>query len=176
LKGLQFNHNLKKEFYLTITFEGPTYNTANLCEPILRSLPEWFGIEEDLRQYVSDIETLPTFLVKENGKVVCFLSLKLHNSQAAEVYVMGVLQTLQGKGIGRELMRKAEEWLSKEGVTYLQVKTLGPSCEDENYARTRAFYEAIDFVPLEELKQIWDEANPCLIMVKKLDVSIPVKN
>ncbi|MCJ7695233.1 MAG: hypothetical protein MUO40_07370, partial [Anaerolineaceae bacterium] len=74
------------------------------------------------------------------------------------------------------LMWQAEAWLYGQGVLYLQVKTLGPSCEDENYAGTRAFYEAMGFVPLEELAQIWDEANPCLIMVKKLDTAIPAKN
>jgi hypothetical protein len=30
------------------------------------------------------------------------------------------------------------------------------------------FYEAVGFKPLEETSQIWDEHNPCLIMVKKL--------
>jgi ribosomal protein S18 acetylase RimI-like enzyme len=50
----------------------------------------------------------------------------------------------------------------------MQVKTLGPSNPDPGYARTRAFYEALGFRPLEELKQIWDEQNPCLIMVKQL--------
>jgi hypothetical protein len=50
----------------------------------------------------------------------------------------------------------------------MQVKTLGPSRLDEHYAKTRAFYEAMGFRPLEEFKQIWDENNPCLVMVKRL--------
>jgi hypothetical protein len=45
--------------------------------------------------------------------------------------------------------------------------TLGPSCPDEGYTRTRGFYEARGFVGLEELHDLWDE-NPCLIMVKRL--------
>jgi ribosomal protein S18 acetylase RimI-like enzyme len=49
----------------------------------------------------------------------------------------------------------------------MQVKTLGPSRPDEHYAKTRAFYEALGFRPLEEFKQIWDENNPCLVMVKR---------
>jgi hypothetical protein len=43
-----------------------------------------------------------------------------------------------------------------------------PSVTDEHYARTRAFYQAMGFRPLEEFKQIWDEANPCGLMVKYL--------
>ena len=37
-----------------------------------------------------------------------------------------------------------------------------------NRDRTRLFYEAMDFRPLEELKTLWGERLPCLIMVKKL--------
>ena len=66
------------------------------------------------------------------------------------------------------LNRAAEAWLREQAVEYLQVKTLGPSREDAGYARTRAFYIALNFRPLEELKQLWDEHNPCLIMVKRL--------
>ncbi len=50
----------------------------------------------------------------------------------------------------------------------LQVKTLGPSHPDEHYARTRRFYESRGFRPLEEIDSIWDETNPCLIMVKRI--------
>jgi hypothetical protein len=52
-------------------------------------------------------------------------------------------------------------------VTLVQVKTLGPSRPDANYARTRLFYEASGFQPLEELHGLWG-ANPCLIMIKVL--------
>jgi hypothetical protein len=48
------------------------------------------------------------------------------------------------------------------------VKTLGPSRRSERYERTRRFYEARGFVPLEELAGFWDENNPCLILVKHL--------
>jgi len=53
------------------------------------------------------------------------------------------------------------------GVEYLQVKTLGPSRPDDNYAATRAFYESVGFRPLEETS-LWGDVNPCLFMVKKL--------
>jgi coenzyme F420-0:L-glutamate ligase/coenzyme F420-1:gamma-L-glutamate ligase len=46
------------------------------------------------------------------------------------------------------------------------VKTLGPSRPDREYGRTRAFYEALGFVALEELHDLWDEDNPALILLK----------
>jgi hypothetical protein len=53
-------------------------------------------------------------------------------------------------------------------TTQPKVKTLGPTHSDPGYARTRAFYLAVGFRPLEEFGLIWDEGNPCLIMVKRL--------
>jgi GNAT superfamily N-acetyltransferase len=147
---------------------GPYFEKATVCIPILRSLPEWFGIESAIVHYSTEIDILPTFLASEAGRVIGFLSLKQHTPYSAEVYVMAVLQEAHRKGIGRTLMSSSQDWLKSCGVQYLQVKTLGPSHPDESYAKTRSFYEAVGFKPLEEFKQIWDEHNPCLIMIKKL--------
>jgi hypothetical protein len=65
-------------------------------------------------------------------------------------------------------MHQAQVRLKNQGVENLQVKTLSPSRSDENYAKTRAFYQAMGFTPLEEFPQIWDENNPCLILIMRL--------
>ena len=153
---------------MNFTIEGPQFNTSAVCTPILRSLSDWFGIEEAILQYSTEMDSSPTFLACESDQVIGFLSLKQHNPYSAEVYVMGVLQGAHHNGIGQALMVKAEGWLRGHGVEYLQVKTLGLSHPDKNYAKTRAFYLACGFRPLEELRQIWDEHNPCLILVKRL--------
>lgn len=147
---------------------GPQFETAALCVPIIRSLPAWFGIEEAITGYANEIDHLPTFLARTPEKVIGFLSLKLHNPYSAEIYVMGILPEAHRQGIGKMLMDEAQKWLRTQNVEYLQVKTLGPSDSDENYAGTRGFYQAMGFRPLEELKQIWNEENPCLILIKKL--------
>jgi len=147
---------------------GPQLGKATDCLPILHSLPEWFGIPAAVAQYASEIDGLPTFLAVGSDQVIGFATLKQHNTYSAEVYVMGILPTMHHQGIGRELLLAAQDWLKAQAVEYLQVKTLGPSDSDLNYARTRAFYEAMGFRPLEEFKQIWDEHNPCLVMFKRL--------
>ena len=53
-------------------------------------------------------------------------------------------------------------------MKFLIVKTLGDSHPDNNYKRTRGFYNKVGFYPLEEIKEIWGEENPCLIMVKSI--------
>jgi GNAT superfamily N-acetyltransferase len=136
---------------------------SRLCESVLRELPEWFGIEEATAAYIRDVAALPTFAVEDKG----FLTLKLHEEKAAEVYVMGVRPQHQHCGLGTALLAAAEDYLRARGVKYLQVKTLGPSDPDEGYERTRRFYAARGFVALEELHGLW-ERNPCLLMVKRL--------
>lgn len=49
------------------------------------------------------------------------------------------------------------------------VKTLGKSHPDENYKKTREFYSAVGFYPLEESTEIWGKENPCLLMIKILN-------
>ena len=153
---------------MNFTIEGPHLGTAAVCIPILRSLPEWFGIEESIVRYSSEIGYLPTFLACNSERVTGFQSVKQHNPYSAEVYVMGVKPEVHRRGMGRALMDRAHEWLRAQGIEYLQVKTLGPTNSDPNYAKTRAFYMAMGFRPLEEFKQIWNEQDPCLILVKRL--------
>lgn len=151
-----------------IVVTGPHQEQSSVCEPVLRALPEWFGIEEATRQYVEDIEGLPTLLASIDGQVVGFLTLRLHSDYAAEIHVMGVRPEWHRHGVGRAMVRKAEAYLRQRGVEYLQVKTLSPAHPDKNYGRTRRFYLAMGFRPLEEFPELWGPANPCLQMIKGL--------
>lgn len=55
-------------------------NKGEICGEILRSLPEWFGIEESLRNYVEDAKTRPMFVSMEGEVLTGFISLTLHNA------------------------------------------------------------------------------------------------
>jgi len=81
---------------------------------------------------------------------------------------MAVDRDRHRQGIGRALLRAAEDELSADGVRFLQVKTLSDSRKDDNYERTREFYLAQGFTPLEEFPDLWDKDNPCLLLVKSL--------
>lgn len=147
---------------------------APVCEPILRALPDWFGIEAATARYIKDINVLPTLIALVSGQAVGFLTLAEHNAYAAEIHVMGVRPDMHRGGIGRTLVTEAEKVLRQRGFEYLQVKTLSPSHPDKHYAGTRAFYLALGFRPLEEFKELWGKENPCLQMVKSLVVDVVV--
>jgi coenzyme F420-0:L-glutamate ligase/coenzyme F420-1:gamma-L-glutamate ligase len=144
---------------------------SRVAEAVLRDLPEWFGIEEATQGYIDAAATLPTFVAEPDAGFLC---LKQHTPQAAELYVMGVRREHHRRGIGRALVAAAESWCRAHGIRYLQVKTLGPSRPDPEYDRTRAFYEALGFVPLEELHGLWDEENPALLLVKDVGLGFSV--
>ena len=136
-------------------------------ELLLRALPQWFGIEAAIVDYIEDARQLPTYLAVEADSVVGALLLRRHFPRAAEVHLMAVHPSQHRRGIGRLLVHAVEADLRADGVRWLQVKTLGASKPSPAYAATRAFYEACRFEPLEEMSGLWGD-NPCLVMVKSL--------
>ena len=142
---------------------GDPAERSRICSVVLRNLPDWFGIEAATAAYIRDVAELPSFALDDDA----FIALETHNPRAAEVYVMGVRRERHGEGVGTAVLEAGEAYLRDRGVEHLQVKTLGPSHPDAGYERTRGFYEARGFVPLEELHDLWD-ANPCLLRVKRL--------
>jgi GNAT superfamily N-acetyltransferase len=153
---------------MKLTISGPLTGQSSNCEPILRSLPDWFGIEEAIQYYAARINDLPTFLATTLSGVVGFMTLLQHSPYAAEIYVMGIREEAHRQGIGRTLIEHGMSYLRGLGVEYLQVKTLSPSRPDEHYDRTRNFYFSCGFRPLEEMPELWGKENPCLIMVQKI--------
>ncbi|MFN0136901.1 MAG: GNAT family N-acetyltransferase [Phycisphaerae bacterium] len=142
-------------------------NDATMCEQILRSVPDWFGIEESLLQYVADCARYPTFLAEIDGAAAGFVTLHRHFAESAEIHCIAVRREHHRRGIGRAMIEHAEGLCRRDGVRFLQVKSQGPSRPCEHYELTRKFYLGMGFVPLEELIGYWGR-NPCLIMIKSL--------
>ena len=151
-----------------VTISGPVADSGTQAGAILRELPEWFGIPAAIDRYVEEIPALPAWLALDDARAVGFLTTKRHTPVASELYVLGVLPGYHRRGIGRRLLAHAEEALRGDGIRLLQVKTLGPSHPSAAYGRTRAFYAAMGFLPLEELPDLWGAGNPCLLLVKCL--------
>ena len=143
-------------------------NKGKICEDILRSLNDWFGIEEATKAYIKGVEDTLFLIACDNEKPVGFISLKKHYSFSYEIYVMGIYKEYHNRGIGSRLVRQAERLLKEKGAKFLQVKTLSENRPNKFYDKTRTFYLKNSFTPLEEFKTLWDEFNPCLLLVKNL--------
>lgn len=143
---------------------------ATITETILRQLPEWFGLEVSILEYIHKVKDKLCFVAKEKDCILGFIAITLNNPFTADIYVMGVLKAHHRKGIGKRLVKTVEHHLIKAHYKMLMVKTLGASSSDLSYKKTRQFYKSLGFYPLEEFKEIWDENNPCLIMAKSLEL------
>ncbi len=153
---------------MPVDIVGPVNADVQDCERILRALPAYFGIEEALLQYLKDIEDMPVFFALRNGKSIGFLAINRHTKLSAEIHVMGVIPEEHRKGVGAALTAAAEQYLKSDGVRILEVKTLGESHPDRNYAKTRQFYLSQGFLPVEEICDFWGKGLPTLFMVKPL--------
>lgn len=135
---------------------------------ILRSVPEWFGIESALLGYVKASEEWPTWFAIAGEAPIGFITIHTHFRESAEIHCIAARPEWHRRGVGRALVHHAEGVLRVQGVRFLQVKTLSPRRACEHYDRTREFYLAMGFVPLEEFPLLWDERNPALQLVKAL--------
>jgi GNAT superfamily N-acetyltransferase len=157
------------EIHLQVRDQG----SGEACRRVLATLPTWFGIPESVEDYVAKADEHPTVVARVDGGDVGLLTLVVHTPYAAEVYVMGVRPEHHRQGIGRRMLGVAETWLKERDIEYLQVKTLSPRHPDPGYAKTRDFYFAVGFRPLEEFAELWQPENPALQMVKTLAAPRP---
>jgi GNAT superfamily N-acetyltransferase len=131
--------------------EGPTANAGPDCERVLRTLPQWFGIERSLLAYAASTEELPTFVARDDGgRVIGFISVEKQARQGWELHCIAVDAAYRRRGVGRRLHRHAERWLAAAGARALEVKTLAPSHPDPQFGETREFYEGIGYRPDEQ--------------------------
>jgi GNAT superfamily N-acetyltransferase len=151
-----------------VSVKGPLSGQGDVCELVLRALPQWFGMETGVLNYIHKAGELPSFVAHSGGNPVGIALIERHFERSAELSLIGVLPARHRMGVGRALLATIEPWLREQGVRFLQVKTLSARSADANYARTRAFYVGMGFVPLEEFPTLWNEQNPCLILVKSI--------
>ena len=149
-------------------FAGPLTGIQLECERVLRTLPRWFGIEESLLEYARNTVHLPTFAVEAPEGIVGFVSLQKHFEAAWEVNCMAIAMHHRGRGLGKELHRRAEEWLVSHGASMLQVKTLASTHPSPEYAETRKFYETLGYEAVEVFPSLWGEGLPVLQLAKWL--------
>jgi len=142
---------------------------SSICNNILRALPNWFGVEASIVDYVEQVKVMPFYAVFDNENAIGFVAIKIHNPYTAEVCVMGVLKEYHRQGAGKQLIKACEKYCFDNKIEFLTVKTLDASRESKSYNKTRLFYQNMGFKPLEVFPLLWDENNPCLFMVKYIN-------
>ncbi len=138
-----------------------------IAREVLTDLPEWFGIPESTEEYIRESGNMPFFAAMEGEGVLGFMALKETSAYACEIYVTGVKKRVHRSGAGRAMFAAFEDYARERGYRLTQVKTIAPGHYPE-YDATVAFYRGVGFLPLEVFPTLWDENNPCLVLVKPL--------
>lgn len=134
---------------------------------ILRSLPDWFGIEEAIESYVADSDRLSSYIATIAGETIGVALVNRHFPEAAELHLIAVHKDHRGGGIGSSLVQAIATDLREDRCHLLSVHTVGPSFVSLPYAQTRSFYTGLGFIPLQEIDNI-DWSGPTLILVMPL--------
>lgn len=84
---------------------------------------------------------------------------------AFNLYAIGVRGDIQGKGIGKKMMKYLEEQLKKKGHRILIVETSGT----DDFELTRKFYENLEYSKEAVIRDFWKEGDDKVIYWKKLN-------
>ncbi len=153
------------------------YEIRNIDDPnrksritgqLLSALPEWFGDPESNAEYAEGVKTLPFWAAFDKDDCVGFFAAKIHYGRTGEIYVCAVDSNYHRKGIGKALYGVTERYLIEQKCAYVIVKTLSDIVEYAPYEATHRFYRSVGFTELITLTEMWDEENPCLIMLKRI--------
>jgi GNAT superfamily N-acetyltransferase len=137
------------------------------CDGIIGSLPDWFGVEEGIRECAAAVRSQPGFVAELDGSVNGFLTLARPYPRTPEISWLAVHARDRRCGIGRALIEATSEHLRSRGDRLLLVKTLSDRIDPgPEYAETRAFYLAMGFVPVAELDLYPD--NPIQLLALPL--------
>ena len=138
-----------------------------IAREVLADLPEWFGIPESTEEYIRESGNMPFFAAMEKDEILGFMALKETSPFTCEIYVTGVKKRFHRQGAGSAMFADFCDYARQQGYRFVQVKTVAAGHYSE-YDATRTAYEHMGFVALEVFPTLWDENNPCLIMVKAL--------
>lgn len=153
---------------MEIRFVESKLEKSKVATKILKDLPEWFGIEESTLEYIRNVHNYPFVAAYINDEAVGFYSIREENSTVLDMYVLGVMKEYHNKGIGKKLQEFVDDYARAKSYEFLIVLTLAEKAQNKEYLQTREFYLKRGFIDLYQNDDIFDENNPCQIMLKKL--------
>ena len=133
---------------------------------IARELDKWFA-PQGLTDLAVDAPLQGGFVAFAGaGTPVGFILFNVTQG-VGRITWMGVARAHHRRGIGRRLVDRLVSHLRGSGVPELHVDTLGPSVDDEPYARTRAFYAAMGFTEHRRIPQPDNPGCPELLVLRR---------
>ncbi len=146
---------------------------AETCDQIILSLPRHFGHEGGRQACAQAVRASEGWVAVLDGRVIGFLTVQPHFATTVEITWMAVHAEFRGQGVGQQLIGHLRQEMQARGCRLLLVATLAPSylqdTKEDVYAATRAFYQAVGFLALQEVPLYWGVGSqPALLLVLPL--------
>ena len=133
---------------LEIQFEKDGPQKAKICNDILWSLPEWFGIDQAIRDYTEAVKELLFVKATLYGKAVGFFAVKVNYRFNADLYVLGIYKEFHRNGIGARMVDFINTYCKSKSIPYMSVKTLSERHPTKIILRLAHFMKDAGFMHL----------------------------
>ena len=133
---------------------------------IAKELQQWFN-QTGIEHMSIDLKYQSGFVALRNSEIVGFVSFYVSEGQGQLAWI-GVKPDLHQQGVGRLLVDHLVKMLKENGVSKLNVNTLGDSVDYEPYNKTRRFYRSLGFKTSQTIQQDNPEWPELLVMTKQL--------
>ena len=100
---------------------GLRIEDAPACDTIIASLPDWFGLDEGIRECAHAVRTQPGLVGERDGRVLGFLTIERPSDRAAEISWLAVHRDARGRRIGTGLVEHLVSDLRAEATVRLLV-------------------------------------------------------
>lgn len=103
-----------------------------------------------------------TWVAHSQNKIVGFLVLGREPQKVGHIVTIDVVEGRRGTGVGKALMKTAEDWAQREGLGIIYLET----AEDNRTAQN--FYTAHGYAKVEEIPNYYPNQTTAWVMVKWL--------
>ncbi|MHB8654254.1 MAG: GNAT family N-acetyltransferase [Terriglobia bacterium] len=103
-----------------------------------------------------------TWVAHSENKIVGFLVLGREPQKVGHIVTIDVVEGQRGTGVGKALMKTAEDWAHREGLGILYLETA------ENNRAAQNFYTAHGYAKVEEIPNYYPNQTAAWVMVKWL--------
>ena len=152
---------------MNATVRPLTIQDADVCDTIMRGLPDFFSYEPGLADCAAAVRSQRGWVAELDGDVVGFATWQARTTTSAEITWIAVERERRHGGIGTAIIEALCRRTTPRGYKLaLAMTSARPKDEaiEDTYGPTRAFWSARGFHPLIEL-DIW-ETNVALLQVQ----------
>lgn len=138
---------------------------------VARTLATWFQPLDQMALAI-DLREHEGIVALEGTQIVGFLTFHLLSPDVSELSWFGVLDRMQGRGVGSVLLRHLEAELRARGVRRIELSTV-PADHEAAFAATNAFYQRHGFTIERRDDDFYAFGRPRVLLAKPLPEEEP---